>query len=364
MKSKGSLLNKVFLLSMANIVFFIGIWAYYFKVRLIPLGLDAEVIYYQEILPGLMAQGLAFAILFRIVYSKVLGKRMQSLLDYLQACINGGEDAGEDLAGADEVARVGEQVKVLLNFLTNTFGALQEKTAYFKSSILNLMNTAGKTDQGLTEVLEHIQDTNGKLTSMANNFSDWEKETYPAVQLKVTGADLAASRQGLVRLLEVGNRVEGLVDENTEAKLKQSYFEKLQEIEGLVYQLTAVKEIECEAGQLCESIIQLREQTEQLFDQTGVKQIKRILAVLSSDSEHYALASAVTDRYMALTNAIEEIINCLSEDIEMALKSNHQAGVSIEPLEGISLRGDANRLLQSVTNLEAIYQQRSGAYFG
>ncbi|WP_366923020.1 hypothetical protein MFMK1_003508 [Metallumcola ferriviriculae] len=309
MKKNRPLVNKIFLLSVGSITFFIILWAIYFKMRIIPLSAEAEQIYFREIMPGLIIQGLVFALMFRFFYTKVLGRRIQSLLNYLDACVGGELNLDKDdvINGQDEVALAGEQVGVLLNYLDNTFRLMQERTAYFKSAVLNLMNSAGKADQGLSEINDSIQDINKKLQSITTDINNWEAKYVNVSESEETIADCC---QALTRLLEMGK------NEEMANQLKQ-------------------------------------------YNRSDFAPMRGLMTVLTEDREHYGIGRDICNSYLLAIRQTNETVAKLKQDLEDMMRFTSRAYECVEPLEGISLRGDADRLFHAVGNLENIYQQRN-----
>lgn len=363
MKGNGSLLKKMFLLSVGSIVIFILIWAYYFHRRLVPLGPQATEIYYREILPGLAVQGFVFALILRIFYTKTLGKRVKLLLNYLETCTGGDPDelSEADLRnGKDEISRAGEQVNVLLHFLTSTSKLMQEKINYFKSVILNLMNNAGKTDHGMAETSKYLQECGETITLALRAINAFEDDVINALAPKPSGKTTAIVQQAR-RLLETVESAEDVVngEKNVNLSAKGQLFEKIEGIEELACDLMSVKEIEEETTQLCEELIAMRKTTEDIFQRNELcfEKMKSLLSGFSEDKEEYRICLKMAENYLFLVEQVSKTFNEIKGQVKNTARLIGKAGECMTPLQGISLRGDADRLLQAAVNLEDVFQQ-------
>ena len=168
MSGKKQLTNKMFFLSVASVTFFIIIWGLYFYLKLVPLGGETQNIYYREILPGLVIQGLIFALLFRVIYMRTIGKRFDAFLNYLNSCVDGdfSNIEANELEGLDEVSQAGQRVEVLARFLQNLVSIVEEKAKHFKTMTLKLMSSAGQTDEGILESLKELSECDAKTNNV------------------------------------------------------------------------------------------------------------------------------------------------------------------------------------------------------
>ncbi|MBO8169465.1 MAG: hypothetical protein H0Z35_09820 [Thermoanaerobacteraceae bacterium] len=361
------LINKMFFISMGTISFFIVVWAYYFHLRLASLGTAARQIYLTEVLPGLVVQGLVFAVLFRYIYVKTLGKRFRMFLDYLNACVEGDFSSDECqmfASGMDEISQAGQRVDVLVRFLNNLVAIVQDKVTYFKSMTLKLISSARQTDDGVARALERLKDCKVKVGDLNNEINRL------GVKLDTFRKELA-DKQVLAARDALREQLTGLTE--TAAAVCQELEEKqaglvqyrkliddlVNQFEEIILQLAGRKEIEKEITQLCEIVIELREQLEGK-DKSFTESLLRAQQAVAQARQVYVAVLQYLQQLdpdlLTLCQLTEPVENMM-QDIKGIEDGIAALEKCLAPLEKLYLRNNANSLLQATINLEGAISQ-------
>jgi len=366
LSGKKQLTNKMFFLSAGSVTFFIVIWALYFYLKLVPLGVETQHMFYREILPGLVIQGFIFALLFRFIYMRTVGKRFDVFLNYLNACVDGdfSNIREDELEGLDEISQAGQRVEVLTRFLKNLVGIVEEKAKHFKTMTLKLMSGVGQTEEGISEAIRGLSGCDGKAGNVkvladqiSTHFDEWANCLRQEQFIKLSDN----LPQSMMYYANKGT------DSATVIKDKHRLFSSLyndmavliEELEEKTINYISRELDEEEVSKMCDILIVLRRQlgegnelTEQIVHKSD-DAVRLGQNTVKEFAEFYDLIVPILDDFKVMKGMPIE----MGDELENLKQGLDQVTKWLKPLEKLSLRTNVQHLLQATTNLEGAVGQ-------